>query len=95
MFDYHFPMADRERNISESENNFTNQSCIAVNVPGEPQNLKVSAVSPSSVKVNWDPPANENGPITKYKLIYYMVGCSTVICLLKQFRGPLHLPMRY
>ena len=60
-----------------------------MNVPGEPQNLKVSAASPSSVKVNWDPPANENGPITKYKLIYYMVGSETVISLTKQFRGPL------
>ncbi len=46
---------------------------FSVNVPGEPQNLVVDALSPDSVKVTWDPPANEDGPISKYKVFYYMV----------------------
>jgi len=30
--------------------------------------------SPDSIRVSWDPPAQAKGKITKYKLLYYMIG---------------------
>jgi hypothetical protein len=30
--------------------------------------------SPDSIRVSWDPPAQAKGKITKFKLLYYMIG---------------------
>ena len=39
-------------------------------------NLRAMALSPTSVKVEWDPPAQPNGVITNYKLYSYEVGAN-------------------
>ncbi len=39
-------------------------------MPGEPQNVRASAVNSSSVRVDWDPPAEDdrNGVIRGYQI---------------------------
>ena len=43
-------------------------------VPSEAQNVQALALSPTSIKVTWDQPAQTKGQLTKYELIYYQVG---------------------
>jgi hypothetical protein len=44
-----------------------------VHVPGPPVKLKVMATSPTSLLVQWGPPAQSNGPIQHYNLFYMEV----------------------
>ena len=43
-------------------------------VPTEPLNVQAQALSPTSIKITWDPPANTKGLLVKYELFYYPVG---------------------
>ncbi|KAL3885049.1 hypothetical protein ACJMK2_025148 [Sinanodonta woodiana] len=45
-----------------------------VDVPSEARNLQARALSPTSVGITWEPPADPKGAITLYDLIYYAVG---------------------
>ena len=47
---------------------------VAVHVPGPPLNLRVEVLSPTAMKITWDPPAKTTGYITKYKLVYFEEG---------------------
>ena len=62
-----------------SYNGTTFYSPPPVHVPGSPTNIRAYATSPTSIKVDWDPPEAHNGPITKYKLYYYPVGATKEI----------------
>ena len=57
----------------EVVNNF-HSFYITVDVPTPPVNVVATPRSPDSIRVSWDPPAQAKGKITKYKLLYYMVG---------------------
>lgn len=43
-------------------------------VPSEPQNLVSTPLSPTSIQVTWDPPAQTKGPLLEYVLFYYVDG---------------------
>ncbi|XP_071098730.1 neogenin-like isoform X2 [Haliotis cracherodii] len=45
-----------------------------VHVPSPPVNLRAVAMTPTSIKVNWNPPVESKGRISHYVLIYYEVG---------------------
>lgn len=47
---------------------------VAVHVPGSPVNVKAVPVSSTSITVSWDPPLEEQEPITKYSVSYYKMG---------------------
>ncbi|XP_053387197.1 neogenin-like [Mercenaria mercenaria] len=43
-------------------------------VPSEPQNIVANPLSPTSIEVSWDPPAQTKGALTEYDLFYYVNG---------------------
>ena len=45
-----------------------------MNVPGPPSNLQAWPVSPTSIRITFDPPEVTNGQITNYKLYYFADG---------------------
>lgn len=45
-------------------------------VPNAPENVRVVAISPTKILVEWDPPNQYSGPIAHYKLYYMEVGTS-------------------
>ncbi|XP_046562844.1 LOW QUALITY PROTEIN: neogenin-like [Haliotis rubra] len=45
-----------------------------VHVPSPPVNLRAMAMTPTSIRVNWNPPVESKGRISHYVLIYYEVG---------------------
>ncbi|XP_023215993.1 neogenin-like isoform X2 [Centruroides sculpturatus] len=47
-----------------------------VHVPGSPESLQATAISPNAIQVQWKAPDQKNGPIQKYKLYYMEVGTS-------------------
>ncbi|CAI9727984.1 neogenin-like isoform X14 [Octopus vulgaris] len=68
-----------------------------VRVPSPPRNAIAEAVSPTSIRVKYEPPEEPNGKIRSYKIIYYEVGANKeaaievrgleyVLTNLKQFR---------
>ncbi|XP_021359106.1 neogenin-like isoform X7 [Mizuhopecten yessoensis] len=45
-----------------------------VDVPSPPTNVQVTALSSNAIRVQWDPPVQAKGTITKYVIISYEVG---------------------
>lgn len=45
-------------------------------MPDPPTNVRATTLSADSIKVEWDPPKQENGNIIQYELIYYEVGAN-------------------
>ncbi|KAG8195386.1 hypothetical protein JTE90_001400 [Oedothorax gibbosus] len=67
-YNEHGPGASSEEVIVDTQSE--------VHVPGAPKNLKVHAVSPTSIHVFWDPPETGFEPVKKYKLFYMEEGTS-------------------
>lgn len=45
-----------------------------IDVPTPPVNVVATPRSPDSIRVSWNPPIQAKGKITKFKLLYYMIG---------------------
>jgi len=69
------PYNEKGPGLSSSEITVTTQP--EVNVPGPPTNLVPVAVTPTSIKVAWNPPDVKNGEIQRYKVFYVEASSKT------------------